>query len=91
MASLISCAVKSDQDILKHSMTEDDPNCNSSIVSSSEENKLPRWGPSHKGAQELAQLYSQGKLFPNQMLRHQNILKVCLLFSFIKQDLSFQI
>ncbi len=73
MASLIYCAVKSDQDILKHSMTEDDLNCNTSIVSGSEENKLPRWGPSHKGAQELAQLYSQGKQFPHQMLRHQNI------------------
>ena len=64
MSSLISsAAVKSDQDILKHSMMEDDPNCNSSIVAGPEDNKLPRWGPSHKGAQELAQLYSQGILF----------------------------
>lgn len=25
------------------------------------ENNHPRWGPSHKGAQELAQFYSKGK------------------------------
>ena len=63
MASIIHCAVKSDhQAILKHSMLEDDPNCNSSALASNpKDNCKPRWGPSHKGAQELAQLYSRGK------------------------------
>lgn len=62
MTSLIlSSTTKSDQDILKNSMLEDDPNCNSSVTSSPEDNHKPRWGPSHKGAQELAQLYSRGK------------------------------
>jgi ubiquitin-conjugating enzyme E2 variant len=44
-------------------MLEDDPNSNSSLSSELEDLKNPRWGPSHKGAQELAQLYSRGKNF----------------------------
>lgn len=41
-------------------MSEDDPNSNSSFVPEPEDNRRPRWGPAHKGAQELAQLYSKG-------------------------------
>ncbi|KAL1124165.1 hypothetical protein AAG570_001935 [Ranatra chinensis] len=51
---------KSEQEILENSMHEDDPNANSSVLRE-EEAFTPRWGPSHKGAQELANLYSRGK------------------------------
>jgi len=51
--------MKSEQDILCNSMLEDDPNANESV--SPEETLSPRWGPTHKGAQELANLYSRGK------------------------------
>ena len=40
-------------------MPEGDPNSNTDITKE-EENK-PRWGPNHKGAKELANLYSSGK------------------------------
>lgn len=50
--------VKTEQDILENSMLEDDPNANSAITS--EQKYHPRWGPRHKGAQELANLYSTG-------------------------------
>ncbi|XP_055547263.1 plasmanylethanolamine desaturase [Wyeomyia smithii] len=69
--------VKTDREILENSMLEDDPNSNTlpasadamrSDASSSGSNgngadgtKRPRWGPQHKGAQELAKLYSSGK------------------------------
>ncbi|XP_046647464.1 plasmanylethanolamine desaturase-like isoform X2 [Daphnia pulicaria] len=59
MASPVLSASFSDCDILKRSMLEDDPNSNSSLPSELEDLKNPRWGPSHKGAQELAQLYSR--------------------------------
>lgn len=40
-------------------MLEDDPNSN---TENKEEQlmKQPRWGPQHKGAQELANLYTSG-------------------------------
>lgn len=43
-------------------MLEDDPNGNAELKhdNSTIENN-PRWGPQHKGAQELANLYSPGK------------------------------
>ncbi|KAJ9583268.1 hypothetical protein L9F63_022401 [Diploptera punctata] len=44
---------------MKISMLEDDPNANSAVTH--EEKIKPRWGPHHKGAQELANLYSRGK------------------------------
>ncbi|XP_037904211.1 plasmanylethanolamine desaturase, partial [Hermetia illucens] len=53
--------IKTDQEILENSMLEDDPNGNSSIKSNTAEKTSPRWGPQHKGAQELANLYSPGK------------------------------
>lgn len=51
--------VKTDKQILEHSMLEDDPNSN---TENKEEQlmKQPRWGPQHKGAQELANLYTSG-------------------------------
>lgn len=50
-------------------MFEDDPNANCQLattkgVTNSTTNEIqssPRWGPQHKGAQELANLYSPGK------------------------------
>ena len=50
---------KSPKEILTNSMPEGDPNSNTDITKE-EENK-PRWGPNHKGAKELANLYSSGK------------------------------
>lgn len=57
--------VKTEEEILGNSMPEDDPNANSAVTQ--EEKIRPRWGPRHKGAQELANLYSTGTnlyLFP---------------------------
>jgi hypothetical protein len=50
---------KSSEEIVKYSMPEDDANGNSahSVV----ETVHPRWGPNHKGAKELQQLYSTPK------------------------------
>lgn len=52
--------VKTDQQILENSMLEDDPNANNEIVKNDNLGNHPRWGPQHKGAQELANLYSPG-------------------------------
>lgn len=54
--------LKSDQEIMENSMLEEDPNGNSALeqVFNTEKNS-PRWGPQHKGAQELAKLYGPGK------------------------------
>lgn len=58
MASNFLAPVKTDQQIYENSMLEDDPNANSAVTH--EEKIKPRWGPHHKGAQELANLYSTG-------------------------------
>lgn len=67
--------VKTDQQILENSMSEDDPNANSDPASTpavsapaarADANNSathPRWGPQHKGAQELANLYSPGEFW----------------------------
>lgn len=60
MATKILAPVKTEQEILKNSMLEDDPNANCAVTE--EEKERPRWGPQHKGAQELANLYSTGTL-----------------------------
>lgn len=60
MASNFLAPVKTDQQIYENSMLEDDPNANSAVTH--EEKIKPRWGPYHKGAQELANLYSRGKI-----------------------------
>lgn len=59
--------VKTDKQILENSMMEDDPNANCQVttptnINGTQHNKIdsPRWGPQHKGAQELASLYSPG-------------------------------
>ncbi|XP_046398555.1 plasmanylethanolamine desaturase [Ischnura elegans] len=59
MASNFLAPVKTEKQIFENSMLEDDPNANSSVCH--EETSKPRWGPNHKGAQELANLYSTGK------------------------------
>lgn len=72
MATSLLAPVKTDRQIYENSMLEDDPNANSVVPSSStvstffsyspEDATAPRWGPNHKGAQELASLYSGGEL-----------------------------
>jgi len=52
-------SLKSEQEILSQSMTEEDPNQNSAC--STAETK-PRWGPQHAGAKELASQYTFGEL-----------------------------
>jgi plasmanylethanolamine desaturase len=41
-------------------MLEDDPNSKFELKKKKQLELRPRWGPQHKGAQELAQLYSKG-------------------------------
>lgn len=49
-------------------MLEDDPNANCQLTTTEDvkdrthelKSSSPRWGPQHKGAQELANLYSPG-------------------------------
>lgn len=60
MATKILAPVKTEQQIYENSMLEDDPNANSAVTE--EEKVRPRWGPQHKGAQELANLYSTGNV-----------------------------
>lgn len=52
--------VLKDEDIIRYSMTEEDPNSNAQIVNK-EEVSVPRWGPQHAGAKELASQYTKGK------------------------------
>lgn len=61
VASTILAPVKTERDIRENSMLEDDPNANCAVTQ--EEKERPRWGPQHKGAQELANLYSAGNLY----------------------------
>lgn len=42
-------------------MSEDDPNANSASKVQ-QKDRIARWGPTHKGAQELAGLYSKGEI-----------------------------
>lgn len=60
MATKILAPVKTERQIYENSMLEDDPNANCAVKE--EEKERPRWGPQHKGAQELANLYSSGNL-----------------------------
>lgn len=50
---------------MENSMLEDDPNANCELATTTGDNSTiqnhPRWGPQHKGAQELANLYSPGE------------------------------
>ncbi|CAG0898793.1 unnamed protein product [Cyprideis torosa] len=58
-SSVLLKPVKTDEEILSNSMPEDDPNGNVSLER--EELEKPRWGKHHKGAKELAGLYSKAK------------------------------
>ncbi|KAK3085727.1 hypothetical protein FSP39_007866 [Pinctada imbricata] len=51
-------ASKSEDDILQNSMAEDDQNGNESVNATAQ---IPRWGPQHAGAKELASQYTRGK------------------------------
>ena len=55
----IAMGRKSEEEIFRNSMAEDDPNQNNPAAATE---KLPRWGPQHAGAQELAAGYTWGKL-----------------------------
>ncbi|CAH1990815.1 unnamed protein product [Acanthoscelides obtectus] len=59
VATNLLAPVKTERQILENSMLEDDPNGNCTV--SAQETSGPRWGPQHKGAQELANLYSKTK------------------------------
>lgn len=62
VANNLLAPVKTEQQILENSMLEDDPNANCGVAPAAEERSTrPRWGPQHKGAQELANLYSKGE------------------------------
>ncbi|XP_050501980.1 plasmanylethanolamine desaturase isoform X1 [Diabrotica virgifera virgifera] len=61
VATNLLAPVKTEQQILENSMLEDDPNANCAVAAVPKEKSGPRWGPQHKGAQELANLYSKGK------------------------------
>ncbi|KAG8037397.1 hypothetical protein G9C98_005607 [Cotesia typhae] len=64
MANNFLAPVKTEQQIYENSMLEDDPNANSVITTTKtlpDDRTVPRWGPNHKGARELANLYSTGK------------------------------
>lgn len=63
VANKILAPVKTEQEILKNSMLEDDPNAN--CATTEIEKVRPRWGPQHKGAQELANLYTNGMRINN--------------------------
>ena len=65
MATNFLAPVKTERQIYENSMLEDDPNANSVVSTSQEDRTVPRWGPNHKGAQELANLYSTGNNFNN--------------------------
>mgnify|MGYP004578781585 CR=1 FL=1 len=66
MATNFLAPVKTERQIYENSMLEDDPNANSVVSTSQEDRTVPRWGPNHKGAQELANLYSTGNNFNNE-------------------------
>ena len=51
--------LKSEKDIITHSMAEDDPNQNQP---GGEPGEGPRWGPTHAGAKELASQYTFGNI-----------------------------
>lgn len=69
-------------------MLEDDPNANTEIKRDDQNLTQPRWGPQHKGAQELANLYSPGMFFfkDNRIFIIVTILLFCFcsLFRIIK-------
>lgn len=79
MANKILAPVKTEQEILKNSMLEDDPNANCAITDA--EKEKPRWGPQHKGAQELANLYTKGTIFTICSFAFMMLIKTSLVVS----------
>lgn len=73
LGNKILAPVKSDREIMENSMLEDDPNANCAKDNGGNLYQ-PRWGPGHKGAQQLANLYSAGK-------RTQELISVWLCIS----------
>ena len=51
-------ASKDEQDVIFNSMAEDDPNQNQPTTPTA---FVPRWGPQHAGAKELAAQYTAGE------------------------------
>lgn len=76
MATTLLAPVKTEREILEHSMSEDDPNAN--VHPRSEVCNQPRWGPRHRGAQELAELYSPGDKFLIHFKRDQS--NFCIIY-----------
>ncbi|KAK3918053.1 Plasmanylethanolamine desaturase [Frankliniella fusca] len=85
---LSACSAVKDRHILENSMLEDDPNENSAI--SQEQKNQPRWGPHHKGAQELAQLYSKGKRSQETVCIYTCILLMVANFCFILRHFQIE-
>ncbi|XP_014210278.1 transmembrane protein 189 [Copidosoma floridanum] len=84
MASNLLAPVKTERQIYENSMLEDDPNSNSVVPSSSTEDRtVPRWGPNHKGAQELASLYSGSKRIQEVICVIVSVVLMSLVFLFI--------
>ncbi|OXU23208.1 hypothetical protein TSAR_006745 [Trichomalopsis sarcophagae] len=82
MATNFLAPVKTERQIYENSMLEDDPNANSVVPTSAEDRNAPRWGPNHKGAQELASLYSGGK-------RLQETVCVCVCIALMSINILF--
>lgn len=79
-------AAKSEEQILRYSMLEDDPNSNSLFA---EKERKPRWGPQHAGAKELASLYTKGKRIQEII---SMLVAICLfIFNFVNLVKYFRV
>ncbi|KAF0296634.1 Transmembrane protein 189 [Amphibalanus amphitrite] len=79
---------KSPKEILTNSMPEGDPNSNTDITK--EEESKPRWGPNHKGAKELANLYSSGKRLQEIICFSLGIMLMAVNFVLMVKYLSWE-